>query len=167
MALQLRLSEGFLETARARLNDTGSRSEANLRRVTSDLYYAVFHAVCEAVVEPFPASPENAAFKSTFNLLYRMLDHGQAERRCREIVKEKGFALGISRFAGHFVMLKNKRESADYDPLGIFDVGIVAEDLRITEARIADFWDSDPAERSAFAWHVAFKPRKEGAVRLS
>lgn len=54
-----RLSEQLLRVAEARINDTVLRSEANLRRAVSDMYYAMFHAVAEAFVEPGIVFVEN------------------------------------------------------------------------------------------------------------
>jgi hypothetical protein len=51
--LDTRLSNQLLAVAKARLAETAARNEANLRRATSDLYYVHFHALCEALVEPW------------------------------------------------------------------------------------------------------------------
>ncbi len=153
------LSEQLLSVARNRLSGS-FHSEANLRRATSDLYYAVFHAVCEALVEPLGAAPASRAFKETYRSLYRGVDHGNAERVCREIIKERGLSQAITSFAKQFVSLKNKREDADYDPLQRFAVSTVKTDLATTETRLREFWAAPMTERSAFACMVALRRRR-------
>lgn len=108
-----RLSEQLLLVAEARLSEDKVRNEANLRRATSDLYYAVFHAICEALVEPLGRHPENKAFIEAYTKIYRQLDHGHAEKRCKKVLEEKSFSKEIQGLAEIFTTLKNKRESAD------------------------------------------------------
>jgi hypothetical protein len=157
-----RLSEQLLLVARARISDASVRNEANLRRATSDLYYVVFHTICEALVEPiFRNDPANTAFVETYTKLYRQPSHGYAEKRCKSVAQSGDFASGISRFAKLFIELKNKRESADYDPLDKLSISIVRNDLEKVESRLQDFWKADPAERAAFACHVGLRWNKD------
>lgn len=143
--------------ARARISDSESRNEANLRRATSDLYYAVFHSICEALVEPLGLHPENPAFIETYTALYRQLDHSHAERKCRSLKDSGGFSHGIIRFSDTFILLKNKREAADYHPLEKFALSAITNDLDRTETHIENFWKVDAAERAAFACYVGLR----------
>lgn len=153
------LSDQLLDVARARLAG-GLHSEANLRRATSDLYYAMFHAICDALVEPFDAVPHSAAFREAYRSLYRQVEHGHVERQCRKIIEERKLSQPFLAFATHFVSLKNKREEADYDPLQTFDVEKVRNDLEVIETRLAGFWSAPKAERAAFAFLVGLRRGK-------
>lgn len=156
-----RLSEQLLLVARARIAETGIRNEANLRRATSDLYYSVFHAICEALVEPMGAIPDSEAFVETYTNLYRQLDHGYAEKRCRAVTQDKAFSHNIIQFAKLFITLKNKREKADYHPLETFQISVVRNDLETTETRLKEFWNAHPAERASFSCLVTLRSRRE------
>jgi len=147
--------------ARARISETAARNEANLRRATSDLYYCVFHAICEALVEPLGIVPDNEAFKETYTNLYRQLEHGYAEKRCREAAQNELFPVELSRFAKLFVSLKNKRERADYHPLDQFRISVLKNDLETTETRITDFWRAPASRRAHFACFVGLRFRRE------
>ena len=153
------LSSPLLRVAIARINDSAERSEANLRRATSDLYYAMFHAMCEAVVEPFAVQPESEAFLEAYTRLYRQPEHGHIERRCKEISRSDEFTLELRRFAKHMVTMKNKRELADYHPLQKFMISVVRKDCEITETMLAAFWAAEPKQRAAFVYMVAINRR--------
>ncbi|WP_129590305.1 hypothetical protein [Roseovarius nitratireducens] len=147
--------------ARARIAETDARNEANLRRATSDLYYAMFHAVCEALVEPLGAIPDSEAFIETYTNLYRQLDHGYAEKRCRAVTQDKHFSLEIVRFSKLFITLKNKREKADYHPLEMFKFSVVKNDLETTETQLRAFWEAGSSERASFSCFVGLRFRRE------
>lgn len=153
------LSEPLLTVARARLDDR-LHSEANLRRATSDLYYAMFHAICEALVEPFGVVQDSEAYKGAMRSLYRNVEHGHAERQCRKIIEEGKLSPEMLNFAQYYVSMKNKREEADYDPLSTFSIQKVRKDLQITETRLNAFWAADPAERAAFAFMIGLRRGK-------
>jgi uncharacterized protein (UPF0332 family) len=153
------LSNQILAVARARL-DGKVHSEANLRRATSDLYYSLFHAVCEAVVEPFGVETDSEAYKVALRSLYRSVDHGHVERQCKALQDEGKLAPALMMFAGHFRAMKTKREEADYDPLQVFVVSRVKSDLEVTEARLAAFWSAAPSERASFAFLVGVRRGK-------
>ncbi len=157
MGSPLRLSDEFVRVALARIGDPNLVSEANLRRATSDLYYAAFHAICEALVEPLGLHPDNAAFKEMYLNIYRQTEHGYAEKRCRIAAKSGDYSPEIARFSKIFVTLKNKREQADYHPLEQFRVSEIRNHCAMTQTRLASFWTSDPEERAAFACYVGLR----------
>jgi len=132
-----------------------------LRRATSDLYYAVFHAICEALVEPLTLQPDNPAFVETYTSLYRQLGHKQAETRCRQVSTDEQFPLEIRQFAKQFITLKNKREKADYHPLEQFVITSVKNDLQTTETRLNAFREVEPGQTATFACVVALRFGKD------
>lgn len=153
----MRLSDEFVRVAQARLDDKNLVSEANLRRATSDLYYAAFHAICEALVEPLGLHPDNAAFKEMYVNIYRQTEHGYAERRCNSAAKSGDYSPEIARFSKLFVTLKNKRENADYHPLEQFKLSVIRNDCAMTKTRLNSFWASNSEERAAFACYVGLR----------
>ena len=119
----------------------------------------MFHAVCEALGEPLGAIPDSEAFVKTYAALYRQLDHGQAEKRCRTVTQDKHFPCDIVRFAKLLITLKNKREKADYHPLETFQISVVRNDLETTKTRLRAFWEASPVERASFASYVGLRFR--------
>ena len=160
----MRLSDQLLLVAQSRVGDPRLRSEANLRRASSDLYYSVFHAISEALTHPLGVDPENSAFVETYKALYRQLDHAQAEKKCKRVAQGRMFSPEINRFAKHFITLKNKRERADYDPLEKFSISALRNDCQTTETRLRDFWKNPPEERTSFACYVALRMQRDRPV---
>ena len=155
-----RLSDELLDVARDRLSGS-IHSEANLRRATSDLYYAVFHAVSEALVEPLVGHTSGEPFKEAYVSIYRQLDHGLAEKRCKIVAQGKELPEEIRRFAKHMTSMKEKRVQADYHPLETMQVSVVKNDLQMTEARLKSFWEAPPGDRTAFAYFVGLKNQRD------
>lgn len=155
------LSEQFLECARRRATTPiAERTEGDLRRATSDLYYALFHALCGALVEPMGVNAESAAFREPFLSIYRLPEHGFVEKRCRDAQAEtSGFSDPEKRFAKAFVSLKNKRTQADYDPLARLAISTVRNDIQLVESVLAEFWAIPSVDRVAFAYYLAVKGR--------
>jgi len=153
-----RLSDQLILVAKARIAEQEkARNEANLRRATSDLYFAVFHAVCFTLVEHLGGDPSNTTFKELYERLYRQVRHDNVEKRCKQIAQGSEFPEPLRKFAKHCVTLKNKREAADYHPLETFAISVLRGDLEITETRLREFWNADPKERATFAFHVGLK----------
>lgn len=152
------LSKQILESGRMRIS--APQSEADLRRATSDFYYAMFHRICEALVEPLLKDEPDPAFKDTYCTLYRLPEHALLERRCKE-VQSHDFSIAIKRFAQHVVALKNKRQIADYDPLERFVISDVRNDLEIAERAILNFDRAAPQERARFAFFVALEAKRQ------
>lgn len=81
------------------------------------------------------------------------------ERKCNE-ARSQGFSDSTKRFAQHFVTMKNKRHTADYDPLEQFAISEVQNDFALAVAAIDAFDQVDPAERARFAYFAAFEAKK-------
>lgn len=153
------LSDELLECARRRLSTEASKKlEGELRRATSDLYFAMFHAVCGGVVEPIGTGTETTAFRELFQSLYRMADHGRIERHAREVAAPaSGFSDPLRQFARQLSAMKNKREQADYDPLAKINLSTVRNDLQSIESLVKAYWDEDPTKRAQFAMFLALR----------
>lgn len=136
-----------------------SCTEADLRRATSDLYYALFHSVCEAVVEPLGGDPDNPAFRETYRAIYRQADHQVLEKRCKEVLPGT-FSLPARHFAQRLLAMKSKRAVADYDPLEAFSISDVQGDATACEAVFAGYWAMPQTERSRLALFLTLDPRR-------
>jgi len=119
----------------------------------------LFHKVCETLVSPIGADPDNEAFVQTFNTLYRQPDHTFLEKRCKE-AKDKGFSPGVVSFANQIVALKNKRMRADYDPLAKFAISSVKTDVETVRDVMEKFDAADVVEQVRFAYFVSLKPAR-------
>lgn len=154
------LSDELLETARKRLGEPASRTETDLRRAISDLYYALFHALCETLAGLVAADSDRAASKEAWLSLYRLPDHEHVAKRCRD-GRIREFPESLQRFANHFVAFKAKREDADYDVSKQFLHSQVANDIGIVETILHDFNKVDTKHRRNFAVFVSVKSRKQ------
>lgn len=159
------LSSQLLQVAASRVNEESHRTEANLRRATSDLYYAVFHAICETLVGPLGNELARPGMADAYINIYRTPQHGYVERRCNIVAGSATFGPVIASFARHFMTMKNKRELADYHPLETFSISIVRNDLQATETRLSEFWGLDDGLRTAFALYVAVRFGKDSTDR--
>lgn len=156
-----RLSDDLLRCARSRVAEPTRCREADLRRATSDLYYALFHRVCEAIVEPLVLDPASPIFKSAYEGLYRSPDHATLEKRCKHVASTKeDFSDATRRFAKQLASLKNKREIADYNPLAQIKISAVRNDLTTVESVLEEFGKLGALERLKFAMFVGIAGRK-------
>lgn len=146
------LSDEFLECARRRLNEPiASRTETDLRRATSDLYYALFHAVCGSLVEPLRTHEDVPGLKEIYAALYRKPDHGRIEKQSKNVLKNTSIDPRFKRFAQQFSGLKNKREDADYNPLAQMKLSTISRDFETVETVLKEFWEADASARIGFA----------------
>jgi hypothetical protein len=155
------LSGQPLRTAKERLSEPRRCTEADLRRATSDLYYALFHRICEALVQPLGADPDSQAFKETWTTIYRLPEHGLLVRRCKEIGGH-AFSQDVKAFAQLITALRTKREDADYDPLAIFKISDVRNDVAQVDDLLTRFEAVDRAEQARFAWFVSLNRKGRG-----
>ena len=130
-----------------------------MRRATSDLYYALFHRLSEALVEPLGADPENPLFIETYLTLYRLPDHAVLDKKCKAALGQ-AFDVEVKRFAQSIVTMKNKRHDADYDPLKKFVISEVQNDLGIAAAALNGFDSIDAPQRARFAFFVALDAKR-------
>jgi hypothetical protein len=130
-----------------------------LRRATSDIYFALFHKVCETLVAAIGQDADNAAFRETYITLYRLPEHGLLEKRCKEALGQ-GFSIEVKKFAQHLITMKNKRHQADYDPLEKFAISDVENDLSLARSALTGFDKVVAAERARFAYFASLDGKK-------
>lgn len=154
------LSSDILKSVPKRLANPSTRTEADLRRATSDLYFALFHRVCETLVQPLAGDGSDVAFKYVYELMYRLPEHGYLEKRCREVSKHR-FSQEVKSFANRLVVMKNKRERADYDPITKFPISDVQTDIQTVQSVLKGFDRADSAEQLRFAYFAAMRTNRK------
>lgn len=161
-----RLSEKFLDTAKRRLAHIVDGTEADLRRATSDLYYALFHRICECLVAPMgiPDQPEREEFRELFRLMYRLPDHSYTSKKCREI-QGHDFSEEIKTVAQLFVTMRSKREFSDYDPLQRFAFSSVNNDLGAVDHALTALDQVSLVELARFAFFVSLRNGRKVDVK--
>ena len=152
------LSAQLLNTAKKRLSQVSGRTETDLRRAISDLYYCLFHRVCEELVSTIGVKFNDQAFNEVYRTLYRLPDHYLLEAKCKEL-KSHSFSPGVCDFAIQLINMKNKRQIADYDPLEKYVISEVENDLVRTEDVLKRFSEADQVERVRFSYFVSIKAR--------
>lgn len=150
------LSAELIQTALDRCQIHPNISEADLRRATSDLYYAMFHAISEALVEHISGADMNNAIRDVYATLYRLPEHKQISQKCREIT-EHDFSKELSDFAALFPSLQKKRYDADYNPRTRFERSNVLKDIQLTQDAISGFRSARPQERMRFAYFLCLR----------
>ncbi|MEM1233520.1 MAG: hypothetical protein AAGH70_05280 [Pseudomonadota bacterium] len=154
------LSSDLVKTAEERCELKPSITEADLRRATSDCYYAMFHAICETLVSVLGSDAGNDAIREAYDVLYRQPDHAYLDKRCRE-VSRLDFDPRLKAFARQISEMQNKRHQADYYPLAKFSRTNVFNDVAKTSATVRSFHDTAQAERVRFAFFVSLRGRKD------
>ena len=150
------LSAQLIRTARDRCEVVPHISEADLRRATSDIYYAMFHALAETLVAHISSDKMDNATREVYENLYRIPDHQHVNKRCREITKHS-FSDALQKFAAFFPTLQSKRHNADYNPRARFERSNVMKDIQIVEDLLDEFRENDPQERVRFAYFLCLK----------
>jgi hypothetical protein len=82
----------------------------------SAAYYAVFHAIASAAADT--VVPANKRTTEQYTRVYRSINHGPLRDLCKRVRERKlDFGNDIRLFAAAVADLREKRHSADYDPL--------------------------------------------------
>jgi hypothetical protein len=120
-------------------------THADLKRAVSTAYYAVFHALCwnaaDTLIGRARASRGSPAWRQT----YRAMEHGFAKGQCEKRAIISKFPAEIRAFAQAFVILQERRQSADYDPSSVFQASEVEELIIRAEDVIAGLGRAPPS----------------------
>lgn len=150
-------SRDLIETARG-LTELSQRrpSQANLRRVLSTAYYAVFHCLAATIADTLMGKRRR---DDAWHRAYRALEHGDASGACRNKQAMQEFPIEVQDFAAAFVALQNARNRADYALDGRYYKLDVLEEIDAAETVIGWLEKADDRCRCSFAAHVLFKRR--------
>lgn len=153
-------STDLLNTARD-LAKTGTRrpTQANLRRATSTVYYAMFHCLASTSADLLVGKTRRRS--PAWHQVYRGLDHGTARRVCQRLKTLESIAPAIRHFAEKFVDLQQKRQRADYAmDSGPYSKSDVLADIAAVEFAIRQFQRADVETRRGLATNVLFRQRR-------
>jgi uncharacterized protein (UPF0332 family) len=148
----------FLKTAEELIESEGGRPrQANLRRASSSIYYALFHTLCLTCARMLIGQQDT---KRAWNHVYRAVQHKDANDNCRRTEMIERFPVAIQDFALMFSQMQEKRHRADYDPDHRLTKSEVATDIVAARAAMAAFHRVHARHRRAFAAYILLgKPR--------
>jgi hypothetical protein len=120
----------------------------NLRRAISAAYYAIFHTVLSAAADAVLPADKRAT--EEYKRIYRSIDHSRLRELCNEIQKSNIFGSAIRDFAAIVLDLREKRHSADYDPLFVVNRSDTKLTIVAAESAISKFNGAPEGERVQF-----------------
>lgn len=162
----------LLEQAERLLEPRGSGTvvrQADRRRAISAAYYAVFHAILTELADEFVGRSQRKTLR--YALAYRNLEHKQLEALSNQAIKQTpekkfrpffpdgGFDETIREFASLAVDLKDKRNSADYDPLHWVQKADAMAAIASARKAIERFAAAPADQKQLFLALLAFPPR--------
>ena len=148
----------LLDQARSLCQKKSRPRNTDLKRATSTVYYALFHALAEQ----FADTLVGVKYRQTpaWVRVYRSLDHGKARQEFKRIfaLEQRGV---VAQVAWTFIELQELRHFADYDPRPseLSRFGVIAL-LRRTEAVIVDMERVSPEEWRELATAILLRDRK-------
>lgn len=129
--------------------------ETDLRRATSTVYYALFHALARCCADALVGRKAEETSPAEWRRVYRALDHQAARRACLH-PGITSFPENTRRIAYLFVESQDRRYDADYDPGGEWFKSEIIDRIATARAAVQDFEKADLQEQRAFAVHVLF-----------
>lgn len=114
------------ETLIPGINDGGGSidpepPQANLRRVTSTLYYAVFHSLAAHFANVLIGEAPTGGLEKAWAETYRALNHGGCGEACNKI-SGTTFSNDLQVLATEIRVLHDARIKADYEPRHILEM---------------------------------------------
>lgn len=164
----------LLEQAERLLEPRGSKiliRQADRRRAISAAYYAAFHYILTAVADQFVGREDRKSAR--YVLAYRSLDHNKLEDLCKvasnekidgkskyaKFIPQESFCANIRNFASLLIDLKEKRNSADYDPSHWVKIADARNAISAARSAITQFADAQEDERVTFLALLVFAKR--------
>jgi len=138
---------------------SGKPSAISCRRAVSSIYYALFHCLARDCADLLIGGSNAVRSAEAWKQVYRSLEHGFAKDRCRDKGTIQKFPKQIQNFANYFVLMQEKRHSADYDPTAIFSKLDVVADIETAERAVIEYKSVPAKHRRAFCAYMLFKKR--------
>lgn len=91
--------------------EKGKPRQTSLRRAVSSAYYALFHALAKLCADKLVGLSKPW---DVYTPIYRSLDHGRAKEAFKRISSHRGS--GVAIVGQTFILLQERRHTADYDP---------------------------------------------------
>ena len=139
---------------------SGSRGrprQTDLCRAVSAAYYAMFHALAQNNADMLVGAANRR--RPTWRQTYRALEHGEARRRCSNLVQMRTFSAEIQWFGENFVDMQSLRHTADYDPDTQFTRLQVLDIISLIEDSIAALNSADHESKHSFAIYILLRQR--------
>jgi hypothetical protein len=92
--------------------EQGKPRQTSLRRAVSSAYYALFHALARLCADNLVGISKPW---DVYAPIYRSLDHGRAKEVFKRVSSHRGS--GVAIIGQIFILLQERRHTADYDPL--------------------------------------------------
>lgn len=119
----------------------------------------MFHTLAWSAADLLVGGANANRSEPAWHQVYRALQHGEAYNACKTRTIVSRFPPEIQDFANQFVIAKEAREQADYDPFHRFLKSEVLQAIENAEAVIRGFEKSTEKDRRAFAALVLFRRR--------
>lgn len=133
----------------------GTFEQVALRRAVSDVYYAVFHALCALCAEELGGHDRGALVEP----IYRSVEHASARRRLGS-AEGRGLGEEVERVGALFALLQEQRSAADYGPPHVLVSRREARALLAQAREAVQLLGSlDPSVRKRLAILLIAKPR--------
>ena len=148
----------MIVTARKLANASPRRPrQADLKRAISTAYYTLFHAMAQDAADVLVGVGTDRP-DTAWTQVYRGLQHGEAKNACMQ-VRNLDFPAGVVTCAEAFVLLQERRHSADYDPNHRVLRADALRAIGLAETAIDALGSAPRKDRRAFAVLLLFKKR--------
>jgi uncharacterized protein (UPF0332 family) len=152
--------DDLLKVAELLVKTSKKPSQAQLRRATSSIYYALFHTLCKTCADLLVGSSKAHRSRGAWRQAYRAPEHRFSKHACVYKKVMELFPNDIQDFADTFVKMQIKRHDADYDPYAILTKSEVRADIEVARQVIIAFNRTPKKDRRAFATHIILKQRE-------
>ena len=143
-----------------------SRTQADINRAASTIYYALFHELAASCATFFMGPRPSGHGRRAWQQVYRALEHKRSSSKCKNKVAISKFPPGISNFADVYVSLQERRHQCDYDPLIKVTHTEVSFDMQAAKEVLEAFRRSPEIDLRAFCAYVLFESRDDPARRV-
>ena len=136
---------------------TPPTSDADIRRVISTAYYALFHTLAASNAELVAGQPSSTMSAHAWNRIYRRLEHGRARnnlRADRNLISQNGHD-----FVRLFTEAQGHRLQADYDPNAQLNLSLALNVITRADAAVRSFAQLTEEERRFLAAQSMFDSR--------
>lgn len=134
-------------------------TDEHLRRAASTNYYAIFHAVCNAVADLWVGEDEISRGSAAWKNIYRAVNHRALMSACKNEKWVSTFPEPFQNFASILREAQDQRHLADYDPFAEFDRDAVIKLINLAQKAIEEFYETEISDRRAFLAGMMFKIR--------
>lgn len=139
----------------------GRPQQMQLRKATSQAYYAMFYALANSNADTLIGSTPATRASEEWTTTHRALNHGPAKTQMSKTREMSRFHPDIQDFSDAFVELQVRRHDADYNPNPVepFTRSQTMEKITRAKQAIEKFRNVLSPERRRFAAYILFGRR--------